>query len=478
MSDQSASEPLEQRLEAAGVALAAGDLAAAEEEFSQATALAPKDPRPHGGLALIAMQLGDLPRSVAHGRSAAALSGSGPEIHYNLGFVLAQIGETTEATAAFLAAYRASPERPEPINGLLRLGVVPHEEDEEPGEPLALETLLRLDLYEALGEPLHAGPAADFTHTHGWASQRGAPWGPVVAWLMQQGAHSDREVIERLAPADMHLTTSRAMGMILGNHSEMMSVFEKAPPIQRIGKKEDASPRANGEEAPVLIVRLDDDMQRAEIPPQLIHAPRTLSLLGSILPMLGPDPSLILILDPVEHLGPRRVWMITPFGEIEVVGEWKATNELGEEAERAALPSTDAVPAGEVPLALPGVDAASLRATLEDSGVHDIGRIPDEGGGLYIDADRAGDQEEAWIKFLTRVSRWIPQEKASVARWRKDGSERMAVLRRGETLVVYTLESVWPEGQDQLDLPVSAEVQLLGRALFGAPKGRIRRSDT
>ena len=255
----------------------------------------------------------------------------------------------------------------------------------------------------------------------------------------------------------------------------MSTVFEKAPPTARIGKT-DVVPDLEGEE--LLVVRLDDDMDRAEIPAQVIHGPRILGLLGTMLPMLGPDPSLILILDPVEHLGPRRVWLITPFGEVEVIGQWSAKSEFNETADPGALPTRDAIPADQVPLPLPGVDAASLRATLEDAGLSNVGEVPDEGGGVYIHADRAGDAEEAWLKFLKRVSRWIPPQKASVARWRKDGIEKIAILRRGETLVTYTLSSVWPDDQDQLDLPVPMEVQLMGRALFGAPKGRVRRADT
>ncbi len=472
MSEAASEDPIGTLLEAAAEAMARGDVDGAEQAFTGAVAAAPADPRPHGGLALIAMQQGDLDRAIAHGQTASGLPGAGPEIHYNLGFVLIQAGRNNEAISAFVEAYRASPVRPEPIYQLLRLGVVPYEEGEEPAPPLPLETLLRLDLYEALGEPLHAGPAEDFTHTRDWALQRGAPWGPIAAWLMQQGAHNDREVVEQLAPGDMHLTRSRAMGMIVGNQADMLRVFEAAPPIVRIGK-EDAVPELGPEE--VLIVRMDATMDRAEVPPQDIHGPRVLSLLGTMLPMLGPDPSLLLILDPMDHLGPRRVWMITPFGEVEVVGEWKATSEHKEEADPGALPPAAAIPANEVPLALPGVDAESLRATLADAGLPDIGRVPDEGGGIYIDADAAGDQEEAWLAFLKRVARWIPEGKASVARWRTNGTEKIAVLRRGETLVVYTLRSVWPASQDQLDLPVSTEVQLLGRALFGAPKGPVRR---
>jgi hypothetical protein len=472
MSEAASPDPIASQLDAAAVALTQGDTTAAETAYSEAIGIAPKDPRPHGGLALIATQLGDLDRAIAHGRAASALPDVGPEIHYNLGFALGQAGRKDEAVAAFLEAYRASPVRPEPIYQLLKLGVVPHEEGEEPADPLSLETLLRLDLYEALGEPLHAGPAQDFTHSREWAMARGAPWGPIAAWLMQQGAHNDREVVEVLAPGDMHLTRSRVMGMIIGNQTDMLRVFQAAPPIVHIGKDDPVPPLGPDE---VLVVRMDAEMSRAEVPPQTIHAPRVLSLLGSMLPMLGPDPSLLLILDPMDHLGPRRVWMITPFGEVEVVGQWKGTSEFKEEAEPGALPPMNAIPANEVPLALPGVDAASLQATLKDAGLEGLGRVPDEGGGIYMDADAAGDQEEAWIAFLKRVGRWIPEGKASVARWRSKGLEKIAVLRRGETLVTYTLRSVWPDGQDQLDLPVSIEVQLLGRALFGAPKGNVRR---
>jgi len=473
MSETASEDPIAAFMEAASQAMGRGDVEAAETAFTEAVAAAPSDPRPHGGLALIAMQQGDLDRAIAHGQTASALPGAGPEIHYNLGFGLLQAERPKEAISAFLEAYRAAPVRPEPIYQLMRLAVVPYEEGEDPADPLPLETLLRLDLYEALGEPLHAGPAEDFTHTRGWALERGAPWGPIAAWLMQQGAHNDREVVEILAPGDMHLTRSRAMGMIVGNQADMLRVFEAAPPIARIGK-DDPVPEAGPEE--VLVVRLDADMPRAEIPPQIIHGPRVLSLLGTMLPMLGPDPSLLLILDPMDHLGPRRVWMITPFGEIEVIGEWKATNEYKEQPDPGALPKATAIPADEIPLPLPGVDAASLKATLADAGLEGIGRVPDEGGGVYIDADAAGDQEEAWLGFLRRVAKWIPEGKASVARWRTRGTEKLSILRRGEELAVYTLRSVWPETQDQLDLPVAMEVQLLGRALFGAPKGPVRRS--
>jgi hypothetical protein len=449
----------------AGEALSRGDWAAAEEAFARGVAIAPGDARLHGGLALVAIQAGDWSRAVAHGQSAVALGGGSVELHNNLAWALEHAGRTEEAQRAYADAFVADPTRPEPVWHLLRHGIVPRLPDEPEGAPEPLETLDRLELYEHLGEALRAGDKGESWHgSWVWAMERGAPWGRLVAWLSQQGARNDRGVLEALAPRDEHLSDSVLAGMLIAPVAAVRKALGGVPGVSLV------TPFETIPGGTVLAIAIDSTEQaRVELPPQRTDARAVLRILTEALLGLGADSSVVLALDPAAHLGPRRLWMLSPVAGAEVVGTWQALDSEGNPGPPGLVPRDLMVAADKVALPLPGIDERSLEAVVREAGMEDAVRVRPQGQGLLVDADGVGRRGADWLKLLARLSRWIPEGRPILSLWREGGVLRLAMLQRNKEPRRFHLEPLWPPEQDQLDLPVETEVQLLGRALFQAP---------
>ena len=431
--DPSLAEPY---IEAAGRALSDSDWKGAEEAFAQGLTIAPRDPRLHGGLALIAIQEQDWERAIAHGRQAVALGAGGAEVHNNLGWALEQSGRGDQALAAYSTAFRSDPSRPEPIHHLLRLGLVPGSEDEPAASVVELETLLRLDLYRSLATQLHEG-ACDhtWTWTYQWAEARGAPWGPIVAWLMHQGVQCDCSVLSNLTRLDEHLADSALSGMILGDAAIMDAVLGAGPDIKLL----DLEAAINDEDrlpgqGHLLLAQRTTDGGRVQLPSQRCHAAVIYQLLGDLLPMLGPEAAVVLTIDPIKHLGPRRVWMLGGLTEAEVEGTWALFDSDGEQVGDDMRLSPTPLPAEQIPLHVPGVDRASLEAVISEAGLDGPVRVDPDGGRLWFHADHISSAEDRWLSLLARLARWLPEGERSFASWRKGAAYQLAVLQRGETL--------------------------------------------
>jgi tetratricopeptide (TPR) repeat protein len=465
-------------LERAGQALAEGDLDRAEAAFYAALEMAPGDGTLLGGLAVVSMQRGDMEEAARRGRVAVDAGARGVEVPYNLGFALLQLDRREEAVDAFLAAFALDPTRPEPIGQLLQLGRVPAQEGEEPGEPLALETLERLELYQHLALRQAGGAEVDsFEGAWVWATERGAPWGRTAAWLMQQGAHCDREVLARLPERDEHLARSVVAGLILAPNDVAEAALRELPGVILIGPDDPVPELPEPAEHPggdFLVVRLDPVADRPQIPSQRTHAAVVFSALVDRLHAFGSESAVVLTVDPAAHVGPRRAWVITPVSEAEVVAEWSGADVEGRPLDEPLLPGADPVPAATMPLSLPGLDPASLAALAADAGFVQEVRPDPNGGALYFDADAVGRRPAEWVALLTRLARLVPRGSASLALWREGGTEKMAVLHREGPPDVFTLKQSWPTAQSKLDLPAPMEVQLMARALFEAPRSGKR----
>jgi len=462
-------------LEEASQALMRGDWGAAEDAFYRGVTESPRDGRLHGGLALIAIHEKDWKRAVGHGRQASALPGASVEVHNNLGWALEQNDAPAEALRAYEAAFHLDPTQPQPIAHLIRLEQVPHLPEEEEGPLAELGTLERLELYEHLAEFLQAEPPGNtFRGTYIWAMERGAPWGRVAGWLVEQGVKKDRDVLEVLARRDEHLGEAVVAGMLLGDRESIKEALGSLDGILVVGPDEtlpdfDGPP---GEGAPYLIVRLMADEDRAQIPIQRTHAGVVLSFLVSVMHEFGETSGLALTIDPAAHLGPRRVWLVSPVSEIEVVGTWVVEELDGTPVDDVPVPDGRTVRANSVLAGFPGVDADSLNAALDEGGLSEVAKAMDEGGAVIFDADAVG-KIDGWKNFLGRVSKWLPEGERSFVVWRVGGEEQLAILARTGARFLKLVPS-WPEEQDNLDLPIPAEVQLLGRALFQAPRsGRL-----
>jgi hypothetical protein len=333
-------------LERAGQALAEGDLDRAEAAFYAALEMAPGDGTLLGGLAVVSMQRGDMEEAARRGRVAVDAGARGVEVPYNLGFALLQLDRREEAVDAFLAAFALDPTRPEPIGQLLQLGRVPAQEGEEPGEPLALETLERLELYQHLALRQAGGAEVDsFEGAWVWATERGAPWGRTAAWLMQQGAHCDREVLARLPERDEHLARSVVAGLILAPNDVAEAALRELPGVILIGPDDPVPELPEPAEHPggdFLVVRLDPVADRPQIPSQRTHAAVVFSALVDRLHAFGSESAVVLTVDPAAHVGPRRAWVITPVSEAEVVAEWSGADVEGRPLDEPLLPGADA----------------------------------------------------------------------------------------------------------------------------------------
>ena len=467
--DAKVAEPF---LEQASTALLAGDWAAAEDAFAEGISVSPLDARLHGGLALIAIHQGDWSRAVSHGRQAASLPGAGVEVHNNLGWSLEQGGDEEQAAKAYQNAFQLDPTRPEPIHHLARLGRVPRMADDPEGaELVALETLQRLELYQHLAVQLRREPPGNLWRgTYLWAAQRGAPWGQLVAWLLGQGVTCDRDVLQRLARRDEHLGESIVAGMLLGDNEAMAKALKGSDAVAVIGP-DDPLPEGTHDAStpPFLVVRIDASSDRAQVPPQRTHAGIVFGVLTNLLDGFGPKASAVLTVDPAAHLGPRRVWLLSPLSEAEIVGTWTVEDDDGAPVQDIPVPDGTTVRSDAVMVSLPGVDAASLQSVIDDHELGDLVRPAESGGGVVFDADRVGALGDGWTRFLDKVAGWIPEEHTSFVVWRERGVERLAILERGSVRRL-RLVPAWPVEQDDLDLPVALEVQLLGRALFQAPR--------
>ncbi len=467
-------EAIAAALERAGQALGKGDLDAAEAAFHGGLEAAPGDGTLLGGLAVVAMQRGDMEEAARRGRIALDAGAGGVEVPYNLGFALLQLEREEEAAAAFLAAFAADPTRPEPIGQLLQLGRIPGQEGEPAGDPVALDTLDRLELYTHLAQRQAGGAdSSSFEGCWVWATERGAPWGRTAAWLMQQGAHSDVEVLQRLPERDEHLARSVVAGLIMAPNDVVEAALRDFPGVVLIGPDEPVPSLPEPAENPggaFLVVRLDPVADRPQIPSQRTHAAVVFTALVERLHEFGSESSVVLTVDPAVHVGPRRVWLITPVSEAEVVADWSGEDDQGRPLDPELLPGPRPVPAGAMPLSMPGIDPVSLAALAADMGFVEEVRPDPNGGTLYFDADVVGRRPLQWELLLGRLAKLVPRGSASLALWRQGGVEKMGVLHREGPPDVFTLKQSWPASQSKLDLPVPMDAQLMARALFEAPR--------
>lgn len=457
-------------LDKASAALMAGDWAEAEDAFAGGIAASPMDARLHGGLAIVAIHQEDWDRAVSHGRQATALPGASVEVHNNLGWALERRGSLEEAARAYITAFDLDPTAPPPIRSVLRLGHTLTLREEEEGPPVDLGTLQRLELYEHLAGFVRAEPpGATWRGTYVWAMERGAPWGRLLTWLVAEGIDCDREVLEKLARRDEYLGEAIVTGILLGERAELIRALEGQQGVVVIGP-DDPVPTTEGS---YLVVRPDATEDRAQIPAQRTHAGVVFSLLTSVLDQFGPEAAAAFTVDPAAHLGPRRVWMINPLSEIEVVGSWAVEDNEGNPVEGIPVPDDRTVRAGSVFLPLPGVDHAALDAVLTEHGLQEATRALDAGGGVVYDADAVG-RLDGWGPFLSQVAGWLKPDDRIFAVYRADGVERLSILTRAEGVRPLRLVPDWPEDQGDLDLPMPPQVQLLARAIFQAPRaGRL-----
>ena len=459
-------------LQAAIEALGRSDWSAAEEAFARGLTVSPRDPRLHGGLALVAIQEQDWERAVAHGRQAVAMGAGSAEVQNNLGWALEQSGREDQARSAYQRAFETDPTRPEPIHHLLRLGVLPGSEGDLEASTSEIETLLRLDLYRNLATALHEAPCEHtWRETFAWADARGAPWGEVVAWLMNQGVHCDCNVLSSLIRLDEHLADSVISGIMLGDSTVMARLLSASSEVKLLAADEelDDADRLPGQ-GHLIVAQLVDGGARVQIPSQRCHAAVVYQVMGDLLPMLGADAAMVLTVDPLVHLGPRRVWMLGGLAEAEVVGTWDLFDSDGEKVGSDMRLSPIPIAIDTVPLQLPGIDSESLDAAIADAGLSGPVRADPEGGRIWFHSDDISAAEDKWKALLVRLSRWLPEGHRSFATWRKGTEYRLAVLERGKPPVHLELRPSWPSSEDKLDLPLDETVQLLARALFMGPR--------
>ncbi len=477
---QEASEPVDPEranpsLIRASDALSREDWEAAEEAFAEAIALSPLDSRGHLGLALVAIHLQDWDRAIAHGRQGASLPGAPAELHNNLGWSLEQVDKIDQAKDAYAKAFEVDPTRSEPILHLLRHGIIPQLPDEEAGAPLELEVLQRLELYQHLAGPVQRdGCDHTWRGTWVWAMERGAPWGQIVAWLVQQGVRCDCTVLTHLSRRDEHLAETVVRGFVIAPEATIEAAVAGQSDLilARSDAELEEAPRIHTKDgqSSVLTLLIEVGVGRAQVPAQRTHAGVVYYTLVQYLPLFGPDASVALVLDPAAHIGPRRVWLFSPIAEAELVGTWRGTWSDGQPVGANSLPGDVHLPVDSVPLAVPGVDAASLDSAVEDAGLSHVVRSQEEGGGLFVDADGVGKEPDAWRSLLVRLSRWIPEGALSSVVWREGPTVYLAHLRRSAPPRIATLEAVFPEAAMNTDLPLDAGLVMLARALFDAPQ--------
>ncbi len=446
-----------------------GHLDLAQAAFEEARSLSVHDPRPLGGLALVAMQRGDWKTAVECGRAGSLRRDAGYEVFYNLGFSLFQLGKRDDALLAWQQAFQRDPTQPHAIHQLVRNGRIPKlEGQEELTDPQPLDTLSRLELYDSVGRAVvHGESDGTFRHTVEWAIDRGAPWGQIAAWLAGQGVHDDGTLIEVLSKRDAHLADSWISGFLIANGPELKAAAAKHDDFALL--TEDRSVKTEGA---ILFGKLDAEGTRAVLPPQRTSAAHVVGLAQHLFPMLGPKSALVITVDPASHLGPRRLWIVTPASDHEVVGIWKGTLADGGEAPAQAVPDEVVLPANASPLYVPGTDQTSLQALIDEHMLQEVVRAIQPDGMAEIQADKVSDFEAAWSAFLTKVAERVPPGSAVLPRWREGNKDLLAICRPGAPLEWVTLKSVWPPHQEDLGDQVPMEIQFLGRALFQGPRPR------
>lgn len=450
-------------------AMQAGDLDAAHAAFEEARSLSVHDPRPLGGLALIAMQRENWKVAVERGRAASLCHDAGYEIFYNLGFSLLQLGKRDDALLALQQAFQRDPTQPHAIHQLVRNGRIPKlEGQEELVDPQPLDTLTRLELYDSVGRAVvHGDTDGTFRHTVEWAIDRGAPWGQIAAWLAGQGVHDDATLIEVLSARDAHLADSWVSGFLIASGPELKAAAARHEDFALLTENGAVNP-----DGAILFGKLDADGSRAVLPPQRTSAAHVVGLAQHLFPMLGPKSALVITVDPASHLGPRRLWIVTPASDHEVVGIWKGTLADGSEAPAQAVPDERAIPANASPLYVPGTDQASLQALIDEHMLQDVVRAVQPDGMAEVQADKVQGFDAAWSAFLARVAELVPPGSAVLPRWREGTKDLLAICRPGTPLEWVTLKSVWPPHQEDLGDQVPMEIQFLGRALFQGPRPR------
>jgi tetratricopeptide (TPR) repeat protein len=301
-------------LDRARAALAVGDLDAADAIFHEGEVAAPHDPRLPGGRALVKLQGGDLPAAVQHGKRAAALRDPPCEVLFNLGVSLDGVGRADEATEAYQRAFRADPSRPEPIAALVARAIVPQEAPDAPDAPEPLSTLHRLELYDVVAQ----GPLdGSFAGALAWAQERGAPWGAVAAWLVSEGIADDRAILDQLTARDRYLEDASVQGFVLGKEADLRTAVRGRDEVAVLSVLSEV-PSGDGKR--LLALRLRDGQDRAEIPKQRTNVAHVIGFCAHLLAALGPDGAIVFVVDPPQRMQPRRAFILTPGGEVEVEG--------------------------------------------------------------------------------------------------------------------------------------------------------------
>jgi len=454
-------------LSEAAQAFQAGELDSAAAAFTRAHEQSIHDPRPLGGLALVAMQRKDWKAAAEHGRIASTKRDAGYEIYYNLGFCFLQLGKRDDALLAWQIAFQKDPTQPHAIHQLVSNGRIPRlEGQQELTDPQPLDTLSRLELYDTVGRAVHhEGGDGTFKHTVEWAIARGAPWGQIAAWLVGKGIHDDLSLIEIFSAVDAHLADSWVAGFLVGGGAELQKAASINEDFGLLVDGGSVNPKGK-----VLFAKLDADSSRAVIPPQRTSAAHVVGLAQSIFPILGPKSALVITVDPATHLGPRRLWIVTPSSDNELVGEWKGTLDDGGTPPPQAVPDDAIVPADAVPLYVPNTEPAALAALIDEHGLAGVVTVGEPDGMVTVHADRVGGVGDGWWSFLGALSERVPGGSAVLARWREGNKDYVAICRKGAPVDRVKLTCGWPSDDSSLDGPVPMELQFLGRALFQGPR--------
>ena len=188
-----------------------------------------------------------------------------------------------------------------------------------------------------------------------------------------------------------------------------------------------------------------------------------------LFPVLGPKAALVITIDPAKHLGPRRLWIITPASDHEVVGAWAGSFADGSPVPDAVLPDDRVWPADAMPLFVPGTDQAGLQALIDEHLLQGVVTAIEPDGMAQVDADRVAGFGPAWTAFLDKVAMRVPLGGAVLARWRDGSKDKLAVCRSDLGVQVATLRCTWPD-LDNLEVPVPMDLQFLGRAMFQGPR--------
>jgi len=111
----------EQKLSAAGSALAAGDLVRAAKLLREVLAVSPRSVPAHTLAGIVADRQNDLTTAEKHFATAARLAPQSPETRNNYGAILVRLNRRTEAAREFAASLAANPNQP---SALVNLGQI------------------------------------------------------------------------------------------------------------------------------------------------------------------------------------------------------------------------------------------------------------------------------------------------------------------------------------------------------------------